>query len=79
MKATWRSLSGLIHPNPSNSQMKLKVNDDIITDSSTIVSATYIHFSEVAPFLNTNIPSLPDDPVENIKVFAKVMLMKNIR
>ena len=54
------------------------VSDDIITDSSTISSKFNTHFAEVAPFLDANIPRLPDDPAANIQAISNSFAVRNI-
>ena len=49
MKTTWRRIKSLHHPNRSSPQMKLKVNDNIITDSSINASKFNTHFTELTP------------------------------
>ena len=77
MKTTWRRINSLLHPNRSNPQLKLKVNDDIITDSSTIASKFNTHFAEVAPSLDANIPRLSDDPVANTQAVSNSFVFYN--
>ena len=78
MKTTWRCTNSLFHPNRSNSQPRLWVYDDVISDCLTIVSTSSItHFAEVTPSLNANIPSLPDGPVENTQAISKYFVFRN--
>ena len=78
MKTTWRRINSLLHLNRSNPQLKLKANDDIITDSSTIASKFNTHFAEVAHSHDTNIPRLPDDPAASIHASSNSFVFSKI-
>ena len=67
MKTTWRRINSVVRPNRVNPKLKLKVNDELVTDSTEIASTFNNHFSSVAQVLNANIPNLPDDPTANVK------------
>ena len=77
MKTTRRCINSLLHPNRSKAHLKLKVNDDIKTDSSTLAAGFNTHFAEVAPSLVANIPRLPDDPVANIQEINNLIFFCN--
>ena len=57
----------VVRPNLVNSKFKLKVNDELFTDSTDIASILINHFSSVAQVLNANIPNFPDDLTANVK------------
>ena len=67
MKTAWRRIKSVVRPNRVNPKLKLKVKDELVTDSIEIASTFNNHFSSVAQVLNTNIPNLPDDPTANVK------------
>ena len=67
MKTTWRRINSVVRPNRVNPKLKLKVNDELVTDSTEIASTFNNHFSSVTQVLNANIPNLPDDPTANVK------------
>ena len=77
MKTTCRRISNVLHQNRSKFHLKLEVHDNIKRDSTTFPSTFITHFSEVAPSLNTDIPSLPDNAVENMKVVSNQFLFRN--
>ena len=45
----------------------MKVNDELVTDSTEIASTFNNHFSSVAQVLTANISNLPDGPTANVK------------
>ena len=54
MKTTWRRINSVIHPNRVKSKLKLKLNDELLTDTTEIASTFNNHFSNVAQVLNAN-------------------------
>ena len=67
MKITWPRSNSVIRPILVKPQEKLKVNDELVTHWTEIISTFKYHISCVAQILNANISNLPDDPVTNVK------------
>ena len=67
MKTTRRNLNNVVRPNRVRPKVKLKVNDELVTDSTEIISAFNNHFSSFTQALNANLSNMPDDPTANVK------------
>ena len=59
------------------SKLKLKVNDEVVRDSTEIVSTFNDHFSGVEQVLHVINPYLPDDPTANVKQVRKSFIFWN--
>ena len=71
MKTAWRRINSVIRPNRISPKVKLKVNDELVTDSTEIAST----FN--AQVLNENILNFPDDPKDNLKRIRNCFVFSN--
>ena len=67
MKTTWQCINSVVRPSQVIPKLKLKVNDEIVIDSTEIASKFNNHFSSVAQILNAIVPNLSDDPTANVE------------
>ena len=64
-KTTWKTLSNILRPNVDRPNVKLKINDDIISDPLNVSKLFNEYFSSIADTLANNIPPSSSNPIEN--------------
>ena len=66
MKTKSRTINSIIRLSRVNPKLKLKVNDEIVTDSTETFSTFNDNIFSVEQVMNTNILNLPDDLTANM-------------
>ena len=69
LKKTWKIFSGILRTNFVRPNVKLKINDDIISDPLNVSKMFNEYFPSIANSLADNNPPISSNPNETTKYF----------